>query len=102
MNQVVSEIYKVILAPLLTEKTNHMSDRYNKLVFKVAHWANKVQIKNAIESLFNVKVEKVATLNISGKVKIFKQRKYKKSNWKKAIVMLPKGQDIKVLEFVKN
>lgn len=100
MSAVISEMYKVILAPLTTEKTNKMSDKYNRLVFKVATWANKVQIKNAIEGLFKVKVEQVATINVYGKTKMFKQRKGKKSDWKKAIVRIQKGQDIKILEFI--
>ena len=100
MNAVISEMYKVILAPLTTEKTNKMSDKYNRLVFKVATWANKVQIKNAIEGLFKVKVEQVATINVYGKTKMFKQRKGKKSDWKKAIVRIQKDQDIKILEFI--
>ena len=100
MSAIISEMYKVILAPLTTEKTNKMSDKYNRLVFKVATWANKVQIKNAIEGLFKVKVEQVATINVYGKTKMFKQRKGKKSDWKKAIVRIQKGQDIKILEFI--
>ncbi|MGI9214443.1 MAG: 50S ribosomal protein L23 [Gammaproteobacteria bacterium] len=100
MSAVISEMYKVILAPLTTEKTNKMSDKYNRLVFKVATWANKVQIKNAIEGLFKVKVEQVATINMYGKTKMFKQRIGKKSDWKKAIVRIQKGQDIKILEFI--
>lgn len=100
MSGVISEMYKVILAPLTTEKTNKMSDKYNRLAFKVARWSNKVQIKNAIEGLFKVKVEQVATINVYGKTKMFKQRIGKKSDWKKAIVRIQKGQDIKILEFI--
>lgn len=102
MNPLFSEVYKIILAPLTTEKTNKMSDKYNRLVFKVANWANKMQIRNAVETLFKVKVEEVATINVLGKTKIFKQRKGKKSNWKKAIVKIQKGQDIKILDFIKQ
>ena len=54
MSSMILDMYKIILAPLSTEKTNMMSDKYNRLAFKVATWANKVQIQQAIEKLFNV------------------------------------------------
>lgn len=101
MSSVSLDLYKVVLAPLNTEKTNKMSDRYNRLAFKVATWANKVQIKQAIEKLFNVNVLQVATINMFGKSRTFKQRQGKKSDWKKAIVKLQHGQDINIAEFIK-
>lgn len=96
----VSEMYKVIVAPLSTEKANNMSDRYNRLVFKVAAWANKAQIKTAVENIFSVKVLEVATLNVKGKLKKFKQQQNKKSDWKKAVVKLQSGQDIRIAEYI--
>lgn len=96
----VSEMYKVIVAPLSTEKANNMSDRDNRLVFKVATWANKAQIKTAVENIFSVKVLEVATLNVKGKLKKFKQQQHKKSDWKKAVVKLQSGQDIRIAEYV--
>ena len=96
------DLYKVVLASLGTEKTNKMSDQHNRLSFKVANWANKPQIKEAIEKLFNVNVEKVSTINVFGKTRMFKQRKGKKSNWKKAIVRLQSGQDINMTKFVES
>lgn len=102
MNFILSDLYKVILAPLSTEKTDKMSDKYNRLTFKVATWANKVQIKHAIEKLFSVNVEQVATINMQGKTRNFKQRKGKKSDWKKAVVKLSSGQDINIAEYIKQ
>ncbi len=101
MNSVSLEMYKVILAPLNTEKTNKMSDRYNRLSFRVATWANKVQIKQAVEGLFNVNVKTVSTINVLGKSRTFKQRQGKKSDWKKAVVRLQSGQDINIVNFIK-
>ena len=95
------DIYKILLKPLSTEKANKNADRYNRLAFKVATWSNKMQIKQAVEKLFNVKVEQVTTTNVSGKVKLFKQRRGKKSDWTKAIVKIQKGQDINITEFIK-
>lgn len=94
-------IYKILLKPLSTEKTNKMADRYNRLAFKVATWANKMQIKEAVEKLFNVNVEQVNIINMYGKTRTFKQRIGKRSDWKKAIIKLPLGQDIKIAEFIK-
>lgn len=101
MSSMILDMYKVILAPLNTEKTNKMSDRYNRLVFKVATWANKMQIKQAVEKLFNVNVQQVSTINVLGKTRVFKQRQGKKSDWKKAIVRLESGQDINIADFIK-
>ena len=95
------DLYKVLLKPLTTEKNNQMADRYNRVVFKVATWANKVQIKQAVEKVFNVSVKHVNVINVFGKIKSFKQRRGKKSDWKKAIIKLQTGQDIKIAEFIK-
>lgn len=100
MNSIISEIYKIILAPISTEKTNKMADKCNRLSFKVATWANKLQIQNAIEKLFAVKVEQVSTINCKGKTRNFRQRKGKKSDWKKAIVKLQSGQDINIAKYI--
>jgi large subunit ribosomal protein L23 len=101
MSSKLLEIYKVILSPLNTEKTNKMTDRYNRFSFKVATWANKMQIKQAVESIFKVNVLQVAVVNVRGKMKMFKQQQGKKSNWKKAVVKLESGQDINITDFIK-
>ncbi len=101
MSLVAIDLYKILLKPISTEKTNKMADRYNRISFKVATWANKMQIKQAVEKLFNVNVKQISTVNIYGKSRTFKQRRGKKSDWKKAIVRLQSGQDINITEFIK-
>ena len=101
MSHELLEIYKTILAPLTTEKTNKMTDKHNRFSFKVATWANKMQIKRAIEQIFKVNVLQVAVINVRGKMKKFRQQQGKKSNWKKAIIKLQAGQDISITDFVK-
>ena len=98
----INSIYKVLLAPMSTEKTTKLADTCSQIAFKVAPWSNKMQIKKAVETLFNVNVRKIATINMRGKTKNFKQRQGKKSNWKKAIISLYKGQDINITEFLKK
>ncbi|MGE5789013.1 MAG: 50S ribosomal protein L23 [Myxococcales bacterium] len=78
---------------LLTEKaTRGKAD--NKVVFEVALDANKIEIRQAVEALFSVKVVDVSTLVQRGKVKRIGRRSFKKPNWKKAVVTLKAGDDI--------
>jgi large subunit ribosomal protein L23 len=78
---------------LLTEKAARGKEE-NKVVFEVALDANKIQIRHAVEILFNVKVTDVCTLVQRGKVKRVGKRSLKKPNWKKAVVTLKAGDDI--------
>jgi len=78
---------------LLTEKAASGKDQ-NKVVFEVALDANKIEIRQAVEILFNVKVTDVSTLVQRGKVKKVGRRSLKKPNWKKAVVTLKAGDDI--------
>ncbi|MGA7975393.1 MAG: 50S ribosomal protein L23 [Pseudolabrys sp.] len=87
--------YDVILSPVITEKAT-MASEYNKVIFKVAKTATKPQIKEAIEKLFDVKVKSVNTLTRQGKVKVFKNRLGRQSDFKRAIVTLEEGQRIDV------
>lgn len=87
-------LYRVILAPHVSEKASNVADASNHAVFKVAVDATKPEIKKAIEKLFDVKVESVQVLNVKGKVKRNRFGAVKKSGWKKAYVRLQKGQDI--------
>ena len=84
----------VLLAPHVTEKATLVGDASNQFVFKVATDANKMEIKHAVEAMFNVEVASVSTLNVKGKVKRFGWRMGKRKNWKKAYVRLKPGQDI--------
>lgn len=78
---------------LLTEKAARGKEE-NKVVFEVALDANKIEIRHAVEILFNVKVTDVCTLVQRGKVKRVGKRALKKPNWKKAVVTLKAGDDI--------
>ena len=89
--------YDIIIRPIISEQSMEQND-INKYAFEVAKDANKIEIKKAIEEIFNVKVEKVNTLNVLGKKK--RTGKYPEgytSTWKKAVVKLT--EDSKSLEF---
>jgi large subunit ribosomal protein L23 len=91
-------LLKVLLAPLVSEKSVNAADTGNQFAFKVAKDATKPEIKAAVEMLFEVNVEKVQVLNVKGKTKRFGQRTGKRSDWKKAYVRLAEGQDINFAE----
>jgi large subunit ribosomal protein L23 len=82
------EPHQVVLRPLVTEKSTHQTSRYRAYPFEVNPWATKDEIKAAIESLFNVQVEKVRTQNRHGKKRRYKFKLGRLPNWKKAIVTL--------------
>ncbi len=89
------ELYDVIRAPIVTEKSTMVSES-NQVMFKVAMTATKPDIKEAIERLFNVKVLAVNTLIRKGKNKRFRGVKGRQSDFKKAIVTLVEGQTIDI------
>ena len=89
------ELYDVIRAPLVTEKSTMVSEN-NQVMFKVALNATKPDIKEAVERLFNVKVLAVNTLIRKGKIKKFRGVKGRQSDFKKAIVTLEEGQTIDI------
>lgn len=84
----VLEPYQVVLRPLITEKATHLSERHNAYTFEVSSLANKTDIKNAVELLFNVKVADVRTQNRRGKARRYRLQVGRMRNWKKAIVKL--------------
>ena len=85
--------YDIIFAPVITEKSASMEEK-NTYVFKVDVRANKTQIKQAIEKAFNVKVEKINTLNVNPKTKRVGRYTGKTNRYKKAIVKLAEGHTI--------
>jgi len=91
-------LLKILLAPLISEKSVNAADTGNQFAFKVATDATKPEIKAAVEMLFEVNVEKVQVLNVKGKSKRFGQRMGKRPDWKKAYVRLAAGQDINFAE----
>lgn len=84
--------HEIIVAPLITEKTTLLKEKGPVLVFKVDRRANKVQIRQAVEALFKVKVAQVRTQNVSGKIKRVGRFEGKRPDWKKAYVTLRAGQ----------
>lgn len=86
-------IYDIIKKPCLTEKGNVLQEVQNKVVFEVDTRANKIEIKKAVEKLFNVSVKKVSTSNIQGKQKrVGAKSMGRTSNWKKAYITLAEGK----------
>src|SRR5687768_6116135 len=84
------EPHQIILAPLVTEKGTHQSthEHHNAYAFQVNLWANKEQIRDAVEELFNVRVLEVRTQNRRGKKRRYRSKVGRLSHWKKAIVKL--------------
>lgn len=87
----------VILGPLITEKSTILKEKGNVLAFKVAKGANKVQVRQAVEALFKVKVASVRTGNMHGKFKRVGRFAGRRSDWKKAYVTLKPGE--KTIEY---
>lgn len=93
--------YDVLRGPMLTEKGTLLKEVDNKVMFKVAKSANKIEIKNAIEEIFKVKVARVSTMNYMGKTKRMGRYEGKRPDWKKAIVTLKEGEKLDFVEGVK-
>jgi large subunit ribosomal protein L23 len=94
------EPYQIIKRPLITEKGMRLNEEGSTVVFRVDPRANKLQVKHAIEVLFNVKVLKVNTLNVEGKKRRVRYREGKRPDWKKAYVTLRDGDSITFFEGV--
>jgi len=92
MNQ--ERLYKVILAPVVSEKSTMASEISNQVVFKVTTDAKKNEIHAAVEKMFNVVVENVRVLNVKGKTKRTRFGIGRRNDWKKAYVRLAAGQEI--------
>jgi large subunit ribosomal protein L23 len=91
----MNEHFDIIQTASLTEKATLLGEKHNKYVFRVAPRANKIQIKQAIEQLFNKTVVAVNTANYAGKKKRERRADFgRKPHWKKAIVTLKEGEKI--------
>lgn len=90
--------YDIIRRPLITEKSNIQKDEHNQYSFEVNRDSNRIEIRRAIESIFNVKVLSVRTLHVKGKVKRRGKIMGKRKDWKKAMVTLTPGQRIPFFE----
>ncbi len=87
-------LYQIIRKPLITEKGNLLKEDSGVVTFEVARDANKIEIKQAIEDAFDVKVKTVNTAVIRGKVKRVGTNLGQRNNWKKAFITLEEGHDI--------
>ena len=87
-------IFKVLLAPHISEKATVLAEENNQFVFKVTTDSTKREIKAAVESLWDVKVKSIKTVNVKGKTKRFGRMVGHRSDWKKAYVSLQDGFDI--------
>ncbi len=89
---------EILIAPIITEKSSGMQNSNNSYTFQVSKIANKIEIKKAIEKIFNVTVLNVNTINQRGKVKRMGRYSGKRADWKKAIVKLKEGDSIAEFE----
>jgi large subunit ribosomal protein L23 len=92
--------YETIVGPLLTEKGTLLKEKDNKVLFRVAKKANKIEIKKAVEEIFKVKVDSVTTMVCKGKKKRMGRYEGKRPDWKKAIVTLKEGEKLDFIEGV--
>lgn len=91
---------EILKRPLLTEKSTQAQDKLNQVAFEVDRGANKILIKQEVEKRFKVKVTKVRTMHMLGKLKRMGRFEGRRSSWKKAVVTLAEGQKIEFFENV--
>jgi large subunit ribosomal protein L23 len=93
----MNRIEYVLKLPVITEKSTHVKENLRTVTFKVLRDANKIEIKDAVEKIFKVKVQSVRTANFHGKKR--RQGRYtgRRPDWKKAYVTLKQGE--KMIEF---
>jgi large subunit ribosomal protein L23 len=92
------DLRKILVQPLLTEKVTAMREQSNTVGFLVHPDANRIQIKQAVEALLKVKVQRVNVLNVRGKIKRLGRFSGKRSDWKKAFVKLKEGEKLELYE----
>lgn len=89
---------EIIIRPLFTEKTMRQKEEANQVAFEVRRDANRIEIKEAVERLFKVKVLKVNTINVKGKPRRRGRTQGYSRSWKKALVTLRPGDRIEIFE----
>ena len=87
-------VYTVLVEPHISEKVSILGDTANQYAFKVAKDATKAEIREAVETIFDVEVLKVTTANVKGKVKRNARGVTRKKNWKKAYITVAEGQEL--------
>jgi large subunit ribosomal protein L23 len=90
----------IVRRALISEKGTRIRESKNGYLFEVARDANKIEVKQAVEAIFSVKVDSVRTLRVHGKPKRLGRYAGHRSDWKKAVVTLKKGQTIELFEQV--
>ena len=94
----MKDVRSIVKRALITEKGTVLRELRNQYFFEVSRDANKIEIKRAVESIFNVKVKAVQTMQIRGKIKRQGRFAGKRSDWKKAVVTLQPDQKIELFE----
>ncbi len=94
----MKRIHDVIRRPMVTEKSTSLRESENQVVFEVDRKANKQEIREAVERLFGVKVERVNTMQMPGKARRFGRVIGRRGAWKRAVVQLAEGQQIDFYE----
>ena len=90
--------HSIIRRPMITERASDLQEKQGKYIFEVLSSANKIDIRRAVESMFDVDVIKVNTSNMHGKLKRLGRFQGRRSNWKKAVVTLAQGHNIDFFE----
>ena len=92
--------YQILKRPLITEKGTRQKEQSNQMLFEVDRRANKVMVRNAVESIFKVKVRSVKLMNVKGKERRIGRNAGRRPDWKKAMVRLGPGENIEFFEGV--
>jgi large subunit ribosomal protein L23 len=90
--------YDVLIRPVITEKSDRLSDSGNQVIFQVRKEANKRQVAEAVEAVFKVKVTDVHTMVMPGKTRRWGRHITKTPRWKKAVITLAPGDKIDLIE----
>jgi large subunit ribosomal protein L23 len=94
MNPKQERLMSILLGPHVSEKSARVGDKHNQVVFRVRTDADKIEVRQAVEKLFEVKVANVQMVNVGGKEKRFGARLGRRGDWKKAYVRLAPGSEI--------
>jgi large subunit ribosomal protein L23 len=92
--------YDILLMPIITEKSNTQKEDAQQVTFRVPLWATKIEVRKAVEKIFNKKVVEVKTIKVRGKMKRLGRFSGRLPDWKKAIVRLKPGERIEFFEGV--
>ncbi len=92
------DMYQVLKRPLITEKGTRQKEQSNQMIFEVDRRANRVMVRNAVESIFKVKVLSVKLMNVKGKERRVGKNVGRRPDWKKAIVRLGPGENIEFFD----